>query len=118
MRLVCHERGTGARGDRPGHYQPLPADWTGHSVGPWYCGGGCRLGTDGRGSAPDLICVFDVESGEPVTTEALRYGYRVEVIGIPCDPRFRSPEGLKLVGARYFGYDFDFIPVEERLFAG
>lgn len=66
-------------------------------------------------SVPDLICILDVETGEPITTEALRYGFRVEVIGIPCDRRWRTPRGLELVGPRYFGYDFDYVPVEERL---
>ena len=54
------------------------------------------------------------DSGEPVTTEELRYGYRVAVIVTPCDPRWRTPAGLALVGPRYFGYDTDYVPIEER----
>lgn len=69
-------------------------------------------------SVPDLICILDVETGEPITTEALRYGFRVEVIGIPCDRRWRTARGMELVGPRYFGYDFDYVPVEERLAGG
>lgn len=65
-------------------------------------------------SVPDLITVLDLESGQPITTESLRYGFRVAVLGIPCDPRWRTPEGLKLVGPAYFGYPIDFVPVEER----
>ncbi|MEV4893199.1 DUF917 domain-containing protein [Nonomuraea sp. NPDC055795] len=62
-------------------------------------------------TTPDLICVLDTESGEPVTTEALRYGLRVTVIAAPCDPRWRTPEGLELAGPRYFGYDCDYEPL-------
>jgi hypothetical protein len=67
---------------------------------------------DGRvvATVPDLIIVLDSETGEPVTTEELRYGFRVTVLAAPCDPRWRSPEGLALVGPRYFGYDFDYVP--------
>jgi len=65
-------------------------------------------------SVPDLITVLELETGEPITTEALRYGFRVAVLGIPCTPKWRTPEGLKLVGPRYFGYDIDYVPVEER----
>ena len=65
-------------------------------------------------STPDLITVLDAESGEPITTEGLRYGFRVVVIGMPCDARWRTPEGLALVGPRYFGYDIDYRPVEQR----
>ncbi|HIC88757.1 MAG TPA: DUF917 domain-containing protein [Anaerolineae bacterium] len=65
-------------------------------------------------SVPDLITVLDAENGQPITTETLRYGYRVVVLGIPCNAKWRTPEGLKLVGPRYFGYDIDYVPVEER----
>ena len=36
------------------------------------------------------------------------------VIGAPCVPDWRTEAGLALVGPRYFGYDIDFVPVEER----
>ena len=65
-------------------------------------------------SVPDLIAILDAEKGEPITTEGLRYGYRVVVLGIPCHAKWRTPEGLKLVGPRYFGYDIDYVPVEQR----
>ncbi|WP_033294826.1 DUF917 domain-containing protein [Amycolatopsis jejuensis] len=64
-------------------------------------------------SVPDLICVLDSDTGEPVTTESLRYGFRVTVAGLPCHPRWRSAEGLELVGPAYFGYDHDYVPVED-----
>jgi hypothetical protein len=74
---------------------------------------------DGRvaASVPDLIIVLDSDSAEPITTEEIRYGFRVSVVAAPCDPRWRTEAGLALVGPRYFGYDFGYIPVEERLSA-
>jgi uncharacterized protein len=74
---------------------------------------------DGRvlASVPDLIIVLDSDSAEPITTEEIRYGFRVSVVAVPCDPRWRTDPGLTLVGPRYFGYDLDYIPVEERLSA-
>ena len=65
-------------------------------------------------SVPDLIIMLDSETGEPITTEEMRYGFRVTVIAAPCDPRWRTPEGLELVGPRYFGYDVDYVPIEDR----
>lgn len=73
-----------------------------------------RSGDDVLVTTPDLIAVLDEETGEPVTTEALRYGFRVAVIAMPCDHRWRSEAGLALVGPRYFGYDVPFVPVEQR----
>ncbi|WP_353940808.1 DUF917 domain-containing protein [Streptomyces sp. HUAS MG91] len=61
-------------------------------------------------TTPDLICVLDSETGEPVTTEGLRYGLRVSVLAAPCDPRWTSPGGLALAGPRYFGYEVDYLP--------
>lgn len=65
-------------------------------------------------SVPDLIVVMDAETGGPITTEELRYGFRVVVVGAPCVPAWRTEEGLAIVGPRYFGYDVDYVPVEMR----
>jgi DUF917 family protein len=65
-------------------------------------------------SVPDLITMLDAESGEAITTEHLHYGFRVVVLGIPCDPKWRTPAGVALAGPRHFGYDIDYQPIEER----
>ncbi|MEF9841493.1 MAG: DUF917 domain-containing protein [Raoultibacter sp.] len=66
-------------------------------------------------TAPDIICSLDTETGKPVTTEGLKYGARVVVVCLPCDDQWRTPEGLALVGPRYFGYDVDYVPIEKRM---
>ncbi|WP_320671378.1 DUF917 domain-containing protein [Patulibacter defluvii] len=63
-------------------------------------------------TVPDLICIVNREDGEPVTTEMLRYGYRVVVLGIPCSELLRTPEALEVVGPQAFGYDLPFEPME------
>jgi DUF917 family protein len=77
-------------------------------------------GVDGEIAAttPDLICLVDSETFYPIPTDSIKYGKRVLMIGLPCFEAWRSPEGLKLVGPRYFGYDLDYIPVEERVKGG
>lgn len=67
------------------------------------------------GSVPDIITVLDVHTGWPIVTEALRYGQRVAVVGIPCAPIWRSEVGLAVAGPRTFGYDIDYRPVEDSL---
>lgn len=62
---------------------------------------------------PDLICTLDSESGDPITSEAMRYGLRVSIMGLPCDVSWRSAKGLELAGPRYFGYDTDYVPLHE-----
>ena len=66
-------------------------------------------------SVPDLISLLDVDTGLPITTEYLRYGYRVVVVGMPTNEKWRTPKALEIVGPRYFGYEFDYIPIEERV---
>ena len=73
-----------------------------------------RINDEFKVTVPDLIAVLDIDTGEPITTEGLRYGMRVAVISFPCTPKWRTPAGLELVGPRYFGYDVDYVPVEER----
>ncbi|CAN5715841.1 DUF917 domain-containing protein [soil metagenome] len=65
-------------------------------------------------SVPDLIAILDTERGDPITTEHLRYGFRVSVIAMPCDPKWRTPEGVALGGPKHFGYDIDYVPIEQR----
>ncbi len=65
-------------------------------------------------SVPDLITMVEEDTGEPITTEQLRYGFRVKVLGIPSHPHWRTEAGIKVVGPRYFGYEADFVPVEQR----
>lgn len=62
---------------------------------------------------PDLIAVLDYETGIPVTTERMRYGARVTVIGLPCYYKWRTEKGIETVGPKYFGYDEVYIPVEK-----
>ena len=64
-------------------------------------------------SVPDLITVLDTETADAISTERLRYGQRVTVIGFPCDPVWRTDRGIAATGPRMFGYDFDYVPVEE-----
>jgi len=64
---------------------------------------------------PDLIVVLDSDTGLPITTEMLRYGQRVAVLGLPAHPLMRSPEALKVVGPAAFGYsDITFNPMEDK----
>lgn len=72
-----------------------------------------RSGSRVLASTPDLICTVDMETGEPITAEQVRYGLRVAVLGLPCVPEWRSPAAIQLVGPRAFGYDLDYQSVEQ-----
>ncbi|MFC3051958.1 DUF917 domain-containing protein [Kordiimonas pumila] len=62
---------------------------------------------------PDLICIVDRETAEPLPTEALKYGQRVKVIGASVPPIMRTPEALNVFGPQAFGINEPFTPIEE-----
>lgn len=66
-----------------------------------------------RATAPDLISLVDRETFTPVPTDAVKYGKRVLVAGLPCFHLWRTPKGLDIVGPRVFGIDADYVPVEQ-----
>jgi len=47
----------------------------------------------------------------PVTAETIKYGLAVNVLGLPCDPIWRSEKALDIIGPRYFKYDIDYQPL-------
>lgn len=61
---------------------------------------------------PDLICIVDHETAEPITTEGLRYGQRVRVLGISTPEMMRTDGALDAFGPVAFGLDETFVPVE------
>jgi uncharacterized protein len=62
---------------------------------------------------PDLIAILDTETGEPIRTDIMKYGYRGTIVLIPAHERMRTPKGIDLFGPRHFGYDLDYVPVED-----
>ena len=62
-------------------------------------------------TVPDLICAVTTDTGEPVTTELMRYGLRVAILGFPAPALWSTPEGLAVAGPRAFGYDTDYVPL-------
>ena len=62
-------------------------------------------------TVPDLICIVTEDTGEPVSTEVLRYGMRVAVLGVPAAAQLKTPAALEVVGPRAFGYEVDFAPL-------
>ena len=63
-------------------------------------------------TVPDLICAVASDLGEPVTTELMRYGLRVTILGFPAPDLWTTPEGLEASGPAHFGYDTEYSPLK------
>lgn len=72
-----------------------------------------RQGERVRASVPDLITIVDFETGAPINGERLRYGQRVAVFATGCPDFYRSEKALKVVAPRCFGFDIDYVPLED-----
>jgi len=65
-------------------------------------------------TVPDLIAMAETETGTPVTTDILRQGLRVTVVGLPASPLLTTPAALKSVGPGAFGYNVAYVPLRQR----
>ncbi len=63
-------------------------------------------------TTPNLICLLDHETLEPLTTESVAYGNRAVVIGMPCAPEWHRDGMLELVGPAAFGYEIDYVELD------
>jgi uncharacterized protein len=75
---------------------------------------GARLDGEWIATVPDLITVLDAETGDPVRTEALRYGQRVQVLGIPTPEIMRTDAALEVWGPETFRLDTEYVPLASR----
>ncbi|MEO0550351.1 MAG: DUF917 domain-containing protein [Pseudomonadota bacterium] len=66
-------------------------------------------------TCPDLISMIDKTTFEGVNNPDFKPGQAVSILGFKCDPIWRTEAGLEVFSPRYFGYDEDYIPIEERL---
>jgi len=68
--------------------------------------------------SPDYIANLDPATGDahypgPGRDGGYALGAEIVMIGIPASPLWRTPKGLEVFGPRYFGFDFDYVPIEE-----
>lgn len=60
---------------------------------------------------PDLISILDLDTAEAIPTERLRYGQRVDILGIRVPPIMRTPEALAVFGPAAFRIDVPYRPL-------
>lgn len=92
--------------------------FTGHTYRVWVKNENIMAWFDGRVDVmpPDLICQLDPKTGDAVSGVPLG-GYplngEVVMVGIPAHPLWRQPKALEIFGPRYFGFEMDYVPLEE-----
>lgn len=92
-------------------------EWAGHTVKIWFKNENhiCWKDETPIVTSPDCIVVVDRKTGMPCTNPKLEEGMEVAVLGLPAEASFRSEKGLGILSAKYFGFDIDYVPIEETM---
>lgn len=64
-------------------------------------------------TVPELISIIG-QDGEAIGSQDLRFGLRVDVIGLPAHPLWKTPAGLKVGGPEGFGLDIPFVALSQE----
>lgn len=89
--------------------------FAGHTMDVWFLNENHVAWLDGKPYvfSPDLIIIADPNTGVGYTNAELKTGSPVAVLGAQVNPVFRTPRALQFFGPRYWGFDFDYVPIEE-----
>ncbi|MFQ5886918.1 MAG: DUF917 domain-containing protein, partial [Anaerolineae bacterium] len=66
-------------------------------------------------TSPDSLIMVDLKTGEPATSYDFSVGDQVAVVGRKAHEVHRTKGGIEVLGPRHFGFDLDYVPIEERL---
>ena len=61
---------------------------------------------------PDIITVMDRETADSITTDRLKYGQRVKVVGAAAPSMLRTARALEFVGPKAFDFAEAYVPIE------
>jgi len=89
--------------------------FAGHTFDVWFLNENHVAWLDGKPYvfSPDLIILANPETGEGYTNTELKAGDRVVALGCKVNPVFRSEKAIAHFGPRYWGFDFDYKPIEQ-----
>lgn len=62
-------------------------------------------------TVPDLISILG-QDGEAIGSQDLRYGLRVNIIGLPAHPLWKTEKGLKVGGPEGFDLDMPVVNID------
>jgi len=65
-------------------------------------------------TVPDLICVLNEETGEPIINPEAKKGMNVTVVGFPAPEQWKTERGIEVFGPKSFGFDVEYVPIEMK----
>jgi DUF917 family protein len=94
--------------------------FSGHVFRVWFKNENLISWLDGKiyVTCPDLICVVDRRTGiglQNMVKTGIYNGSEVVVLGIKAPELWRTSKGIEIFGPRHFGYDLEYVPLEEHV---
>lgn len=89
----------------------------GHTFEIWYKNEHHVSWSDGKpfASSPDSLIMVDLRTGEPALSYDFSIGDQVAVVGRKAHQVHRTQKGIEALGPRHFGFDLDYVPIEQRV---
>ncbi len=72
-----------------------------------------KLNGKTKAIVPDLVCLVDRETAQPILADGVRYGQRIKVLGVSAPSVMRADESLSIFGPQAFRMDEPFVPLED-----
>jgi len=66
-------------------------------------------------TSPDSMIIVDLKTGEPALSYDFSVGDHVAVVGRKGHEVHRTEKGIEVLGPQHFGFDFDYVPIEETV---
>jgi DUF917 family protein len=112
------------KGDRGHTYTDAEIEGTGayqgHRYRVWVKNENIVSWLDGKPDviSPDYLYNLDAKTGDAVTSKELGgypVGLEVAMVARPAHAGWRTPKGIETIGPRHYGFEFDYVPLEEIL---
>ncbi len=62
-------------------------------------------------TVPDLICVFNSDTSNPINNPYYEKGMRVSICALPAPKEWQTKKGLDIFGPKSFNYDIEYVPM-------
>jgi DUF917 family protein len=92
--------------------------YAGHTYRVWVKNENIVSWLDGKPDvmSPDYLYNLDARTGDAVTSRELGgypVGAEVAMVARRAHQAWRTPKGIEIIGPRHFGFEFDYVPLEE-----
>jgi uncharacterized protein len=89
--------------------------YEGHKLDVWFLNEHHVSWLDGKPYvfSPDLIILANPDTGEAYTNTEIKAGDRVAAVGCKINHFFRTEKAIKNFGPRYWGFNIDYVPIED-----